>query len=342
MKELKINNLISILDEMDEGRGDIQEERLCIIDELCNYLEIEDVLFRVTVDLLLYGPIFGNYYDKIVPSFFDENKLGLFREYCENMYWDGWKQDFLQLVFAIESYKNNGMYIVGDELKSVFKETQEIRIPNTVKSIARYAFFDNLPSVTKCVIIPNSVKRIEDAFCIKKDAFSIIFEGTPDEWDSIEIGVNQWGERGWFDELNVTYTYENFYDVFISYKSQDMPIARSVYDYLTSYGKKVFFSCSSLPEIGRDEYTDAIYEALDKSKHMVLITSDIQHVKSGWVKDEWCYFMGEVREGRKGGNVILVIHDEMVVNKKSFPPQLRHKEIVKMSEFQDKLLGYLQ
>lgn len=205
VKEQKVHKLISTLDEMDEGREDIQEKRLRTIDELYPYLEIEDVLLRVTADLLLYGPTFGNYYDKIIPFFFDKNKLELFKKYCKNIYWDGWQQDFQQLVFAIESYESNGMYIIDDELKSVFKETETIKIPNTVKSIARYAFFDNLPSVTKYIIIPNSVKRMEDAFCIRKDAFSIVFEGTPDEWASIKVGVNQWGEREWFDELDVTY-----------------------------------------------------------------------------------------------------------------------------------------
>lgn len=131
------------------------------------------------------------------------------------------------------------------------------------------------------------------------------------------------------------------YDVFLSYKSEDQLIAQRVYDHLISYGKKVFFSCASLPEMGRDEYTDAIFEAMDKAQHMILITSDIKYVKSGWVKDEWEYFLGEIREERKAGNVVLVLHDDMSMDKRQFPPQLRHKEIIKVSEFRDKLLGYI-
>lgn len=131
------------------------------------------------------------------------------------------------------------------------------------------------------------------------------------------------------------------YDVFLSYKSEDQLIAQRVYEHLISYGKKVFFSCASLPEMGRDEYTDAIFEAMDKAKHMILITSDIKYVKAGWVKDEWEYFLGEIREERKAGNVVLVLHDDMSVDKRQFPPQLRHKEIIKVSEFRDKLLGYI-
>ena len=131
------------------------------------------------------------------------------------------------------------------------------------------------------------------------------------------------------------------YDVFLSYKSEDQLIAQRVYEHLISYGKKVFFSCASLPEMGRDEYTDAIFDAMDKAKHMILITSDIKYVKTGWVKDEWEYFLGEIREERKAGNVVLVLHDEMSMDKRQFPPQLRHKEIIKVSEFRDKLLGYI-
>ena len=132
------------------------------------------------------------------------------------------------------------------------------------------------------------------------------------------------------------------YDVFLSYKSEDQLIAQRIYEHLISYGKKVFFSCASLPEMGRDEYTDAIFEAMDKAKHMILITSDIKYVKTGWVKDEWEYFLGEIREERKKGNVVLVLHDDMSMDKRQFPPQLRHKEIIKVSEFRDKLLGYIQ
>lgn len=132
------------------------------------------------------------------------------------------------------------------------------------------------------------------------------------------------------------------YDAFISYKSQDELLARRVFDFLTSRGKKVFLSCETLKQIGRDEYTDTIYEALDKSNHFLLITSHPDYIKKGWVHDEWDYFLGEVRDGRKKGNLILIIHDDMKIDKLEFPHQLRHKEIIKMSEFREKILGYLQ
>ena len=152
------------------------------------------------------------------------------------------------------------------------------------------------------------------------------------------------------DKLNRSYrTYlgletigvEN-YDAFISYKSQDELLARRVFEFLTSRGKKVFLSCETLKQIGRDEYTDTIYEALDKSNHFLLITSKPDYLQKGWVHDEWDYFLGEIRDGRKDGNLVMIIHDEMKIDKLKFPHQLRHKEIIRMSEFREKVLGYLQ
>ena len=89
------------------------------------------------------------------------------------------------------------------------------------------------------------------------------------------------------------------YDVFISYKSEDELLARRVYEYLLSRGKKVFLSRESLQKIGRDKYADTIYEVLDKTQHFLLVASRIDYISTGWIHDEWEYFTGEVREGRK-------------------------------------------
>lgn len=132
------------------------------------------------------------------------------------------------------------------------------------------------------------------------------------------------------------------YDVFISYKSEDTALAKKVYDYLTQSGKEVFFAKETLPQLGESEYEEMIFDAIDRSKHMVLIGSNPDYLKTSWVKDEWSTFNNEIREGRKNGNLILLLSDDIVLDKGRLPAQLRQREIVKMSKFRNRLLPYLR
>lgn len=132
------------------------------------------------------------------------------------------------------------------------------------------------------------------------------------------------------------------YDVFLSYKSEDVVLAQKVYDYLVQIGKEVFFSKETLPQLGESEYEEMIFNAIDRSKHMVLVGSNPEYLKTPWVKDEWSTFNNEIREGRKDGNLVLLLSDDISADKGSLPVQLRQKEIVKMSEFRSKLLSYLR
>ena len=134
------------------------------------------------------------------------------------------------------------------------------------------------------------------------------------------------------------------YDVFISYKSEDEALAKKVYDYLTQSGKEVFFAKETLPQLGESEYRAAIFNALDHSRHMVVIGSNPDYLKTNWVKKEWDTFDNELTENEKkaGGTLILVLSDDIVSRKGALPIELRTKEIVKMSEFRSRLLSYLR
>ena len=132
------------------------------------------------------------------------------------------------------------------------------------------------------------------------------------------------------------------YDVFISYKSEDEALAKKVYDHLTQSGKVVFFAKETLPSIGNDDYRTPIFEAIDRSKHMVLVSSNADHLKTKWVKKEWDAFDNEITEGRKSGNIILVLSDDAAINKGALPLELRSREIVKMSEFRSRLMSFLR
>lgn len=131
------------------------------------------------------------------------------------------------------------------------------------------------------------------------------------------------------------------YDVFVSYKSEDVSLARRVYDYLRSVGKKVFFDREELPDMGKTEFREAIMDALDHSQHFVLVTSSIAYVKTGWVSKEWGFFMDKLADGHHG-NFALVLRDDCRFAKEDLPPDIRYKQRFLMSNFTEALLAYLQ
>lgn len=132
------------------------------------------------------------------------------------------------------------------------------------------------------------------------------------------------------------------YDVFLSFKSEDTAMAAALYEFLTKHGKKVFFSKETLPQLGESEYKDAIFDAIDRSKHMLVVASNPDYLKTPWVKREWDAFDNELLEQRKEGNLLLVLTDSVATDKGKLPTQLRKYEIVKMSEYRQRLLAYLR
>ncbi|MGQ0732828.1 MAG: TIR domain-containing protein [Acidobacteriota bacterium] len=129
------------------------------------------------------------------------------------------------------------------------------------------------------------------------------------------------------------------FDVFISYKSEDARYAQQVFEYLRSHARTVFFSRESLPRMGSDEYHAQIDLAIEKARHMVLVTSSASHAMAQWVQYEWRLFLGEKLAGRKDGNLITVIADDMRIA--DLPIGLRNREVVAcVPEDLPRLLGY--
>ncbi len=118
------------------------------------------------------------------------------------------------------------------------------------------------------------------------------------------------------------------YDVFISYKSEDTAYATEVYEILKSRGLKVFFSRESLPKLGSDEYHEQIDLAIEKARHMVVVTSSGEHALAKWVNYEWRLFLGEKLAGRKAGNLVTVIAGGMSIG--DLPISLRHREVIQL------------
>jgi len=131
------------------------------------------------------------------------------------------------------------------------------------------------------------------------------------------------------------------FDVFISYKSEDIDNARTVYDHLISNNYRIFFSKESLPQMGSTEYHEQIDSAIEKAQHMVVITSKSEYVRSKWVEYEWRLFQGEKLAGRKAGNLVTIISGDMSIN--DLPISLRNREVIPLNqEGLKNLLGFIR
>ena len=142
--------------------------------------------------------------------------------------------------------------------------------------------------------------------------------------------------------LGLDFPESDNYDVFISYKSEDEKYARRVYEFLLNEGKKAFFACEVLPEMGKTEYRDAIMDALDHSQHFVLVTSKLDYITSNWVKEEWSFFISKLIEDGHKGNFALIELDSTNIPKVQLPPNIRYKQRFKLSNYKESLIKYLQ
>ena len=116
------------------------------------------------------------------------------------------------------------------------------------------------------------------------------------------------------------------FDVFISYKSEDSRYAKILCTILQSKNLNVFFSKESLPRLGSDEYREQIDLAIDRSRHMIIVSSKAHHVLSQWIKYEWGLFLGEKLAGRKKGNLITILAEGLSVQ--NLPISLRNREAI--------------
>ena len=101
---------------------------------------------------------------------------------------------------------------------------------------------------------------------------------------------------------------DSVYDVFISKNTDDLNAATVVTDHLKKAGLSVFESEESLSNIGDSNYSNAIDQALERSRNLLVICSENENgEKSQWVKHEWSSFRTEIFNNRKKGNIIVIL-----------------------------------
>ena len=141
------------------------------------------------------------------------------------------------------------------------------------------------------------------------------------------------------------YSTEKPYDVFICYKeknpkggrTEDSVIAEHIYDSLKS-DYRVFFSMISLSDKLGAEYEPYIYHALQTAKVMILVSTDVEHVKSIWLENEWSRYL-KVMEENHSKRLVIAYKD---MNPGDLPYQLSHMQgldIGKIGGMEDLLRG---
>lgn len=130
------------------------------------------------------------------------------------------------------------------------------------------------------------------------------------------------------------------YDVFISSKSEDYPLAEKVYDYLVNNGLSVFLASKELEHIGEADYADAIDTALDKTTHMIVVSSSLEHINHKWVHYEWSTFRNDIKSGYRNGNLLTIL--DSAIQLKDLPAGLRHQQSFSIHSYTQGLLGYLK
>ena len=102
------------------------------------------------------------------------------------------------------------------------------------------------------------------------------------------------------------------YDVFISYKNEDRDIAFNLFNFLQKNELSAFLADRSINEA---DYAKMINEGIENSKNLVVIASQLEYLTSGWVKYEWQTFNNEILSGRKDGQLLTIINNDIDIGK---------------------------
>lgn len=161
------------------------------------------------------------------------------------------------------------------------------------------------------------------------------------------VATDDKAEKGIRSLLGFTLHGSGNYDVFISFKNEDSDMAESIYKYCQKHLKEPFWSKKSLPELSKSEYEDAIFDALRRSKHFIIVLSNLEYLKANWVKKEMAIFDRAITEGRKtDANFVFVVTDGVyreIIDSKKMCLDERYcgYQIIKMSEYESVLYKYL-
>lgn len=134
------------------------------------------------------------------------------------------------------------------------------------------------------------------------------------------------------------------YDIFISCKSDDYQLGRQVYDYLNGhaqFAKRIFLADKELRKLGVADYGKAIDKALETATHMIVVCSNpefLDEEKSPYVYSEWHTFTEEMRSGRKKGNIMTILANNVKID--DLPIAIRNSQSFPITDYSS-IITYL-
>jgi hypothetical protein len=130
--------------------------------------------------------------------------------------------------------------------------------------------------------------------------------------------------------------------IFISSKSEDTEYAKTLYEFLKSRGKNVFFAEESLPKLANSVYIEEINAAIDKAAHMIVVGSSVKNITARWVKAEWNAFINEKLSGRKSERSNLITITTKGIEIGDLPLALRQNQVISFDpDLFDRVLDYI-
>lgn len=126
---------------------------------------------------------------------------------------------------------------------------------------------------------------------------------------------------------------ENKFDVFISFKhlnkdqkpTKDSVLAEKIYHFFNDNNLNTFFSKITLEQLGESNFQNAIYEALDSAKVMIVVGTSVENITSSYVKHEWESFQNDINNNKKPDGKIFIYNDG--INPDQLPLPLRHHQV---------------
>ncbi len=137
------------------------------------------------------------------------------------------------------------------------------------------------------------------------------------------------------------------FDIFISYKhtdenhqvTRDHAVASELYQKLTAYGYNCFFSGQTLANQGDADYSEAIDNALDEAKIMIVVATALDYINSPYVRHEWRIFTGNINSGINPDGKVFTYLDN--INTHDLPATLRHTQSCKIGVEEAMLLKFI-
>lgn len=135
------------------------------------------------------------------------------------------------------------------------------------------------------------------------------------------------------------------FDIFISFKAtdngevtRDSQAANDLYRLLTQSGYRVFFSSQTLLEGKSSDFSSEIDSALDEARLLIVVSTKVEYINSGWVRHEWNTFNADILSNIKKNAQIITFTDG--INTKEMPRVLRYVQNYRFAD-EDNMLTFI-